>query len=131
MYERLEFGEFLLIAEGVLGEPAAHLHRAAELWRIELALAAPTMEIGGVRLYPEPVERAAICGARILRYRPFPRENKKIAYLCMRVVLERAGIPWPLSAQGDAELGAVLEALEAGRLSEAEFAAWMKGGDRE
>lgn len=131
MYERLEFGEFLLIAEGVLGEPAAHLHRAAELWRIELALVAPVVEIGGARLYPDPVERAAICCARILRYRPFPRENKKIAYLSMRVMLERAGIPWPLSPQGDAELGEVLGALEAGTLSEEEFVSWMKGGDRE
>jgi len=120
-----------MIAEEVLREPAEHLHRTVDLWRIELALAPPFLRIGGALLHPDPVERAAICCSRILRYHPFPRGNKQIAYLTMRVMLEWGGTPWPLSPQGDAELGDVIAALAMGMLSEEEFVAWMKGGGRE
>lgn len=131
MYERLVVGQVLLIAEDVLGEPAERLHATISLWRIEAALAAPFVILGGTEVYPDPLERAAICGALLVRNRPFPRGNKQIAYLVMREMLERGGVPWPLSGQSQGEFEDLLAELERGRLSEEEFVAWMKGGGRE
>jgi prophage maintenance system killer protein len=124
MQRRLELGDLLLIAEAVLGEPAEHLHRTISLWRVELALAAPFASVGGVDFYSDPVERAAICCSRLVRNRPFPRGNRKIAYLCMTELLEQAGLA--LSPQGKREVGDATRALEAGTLSEEEFVAQVR-----
>jgi prophage maintenance system killer protein len=129
VYERLEFGELMMIAEAVLGESAERLHRSISLWRVQLALAAPFVRIGGVELYPDPLERAAICCSRLVRNRPFPRGNKEIAYLCMREMLERAGVSWPLSPHREVELDGMIEALAAGTLSEGEFVSWIRSGE--
>jgi prophage maintenance system killer protein len=128
VHERLEFGELMMIAEAVLEESAERLHRTVSLWRVQMALAAPFLRIGGVELYPDPVERAAICCSRLVRNRPFSRGNKEIAYLCMREMLARAGVSWPLSRQKEGELDRMIEALALGRLSEGEFVSWIRSG---
>jgi death on curing protein len=135
MQERLGLVDLLLIAEAVLREPAERLHRTVSLWRVESALAAPFVSDGGVELYPDPVERAAICCSRLVRNHPFPHGNKKIAYLCMREMLGRGGVPWLGSRGGEAEIAGAINELEAGTWSEERFVFWVrsrvKGGDRE
>ena len=121
MQGRIGMGDLFLIAEAVLGEPAARLHREVSLWRVESALAAPFTKIGGVDLYPDPVGRAAICCSRLVRNAPFLRGNREIAYLCMQELLGRAGFSWSPSAEGAPEVDEAIRALEAGTLSEEEF----------
>lgn len=118
--------DLLLIAEAVLGEPAERLHRTVSLWRLESALAAPFISVGGTELYPEGAEKAAICCSRLLRNRPFPQGNRTIAYLCMREMLARGGLLWVGSAHDRAEVDDAIKALEAGALSEEQFVSWVR-----
>jgi len=126
MRERLGFVDLLLIAEAILEEPAERLHRTVSLWRVEAALAAPFAGDGGIELYPDPVERAAICCSRLIRNRPFPRRNEEIAYECMREMLERGGFPWPRPHDDAAEIADLLKALAVGTLSEERFVSWVR-----
>jgi prophage maintenance system killer protein len=118
--------DLLLIAEAILGEPAERLHRTVSLWRIESALTAPFTGVGGVELYPDGAEKAAICCSRLIRNRPFPHGNREIAYLCMREMLERGGLAWRSSAGADAQIDAVIKELEAGTLSEEQFVSCVR-----
>ena len=118
--------DLLLIAEAILGEPAERLHRTVSLWRIQSALAAPFISVGGIELYPGGAEKAAICCSRLVRNRPFPEENRKIAYLCMREMLARGGLLWVDSPDDHTTVDGAIKALEAGALSEEQFVSWVR-----
>jgi death-on-curing protein len=124
--ERLGLGEFLLIAEAVLGTPAELLARRVLIASAESALAAPFASFGGVDFYEIPVERAAICCSRIIRNHPFPDGNKRVGYECMREMLERDGIPWPRPSEDVDEIAGTIEKLAAREVSEREFVAWVR-----
>jgi death on curing protein len=126
MSKRLEIAEFLLIAEAVLGVEAEELGRAARLPAAEAALAAPFASIEGVPFYADPVERAAICCSRLIRNDPLPDGNKRVAYECMRELLDRAGVAWPRPREDAEEIAAKIEGLAARRVSESEFVRWVK-----
>lgn len=127
MANRLEIAEFLLIAEEVLSTPAEQLARFTRLPAAEAALAAPFARLGEVAFYPDPVERAAICCARIVRNNPLPDGNKRVGYECMRELLERAGVAWPPARGEDAaEVARMVEGLAARTLPEADFVRWAK-----
>jgi prophage maintenance system killer protein len=122
----LDLGDLLLIAEAVLEEPAEHLQWRASISCAKAALAEAFASFEGVYFYSDPVQRAAICCSRIIRRRPFPRRNSWIAYECMREILEREGVSWSQPARDAAEIGAVIEALAAGTLSEEKFVSWVR-----
>jgi death on curing protein len=124
--ERLGLGEFLLIAEAVLGTPAELLARTVLIPSAESALAAPFASFGGVDFYEDPVERAAICCSRIIRNHPFPDGNKRVGYECMREMLERGGVPWPRPSQDADEIAGTIERVAAREVSEREFVRWTK-----
>jgi death-on-curing protein len=124
--ERLGLGEFLLIAEAVLGTPAELLARTVLIPSAESALAAPFASFGGVDFYEDPVERAAICCSRIIRNHPFPDGNKRVGYECMREMLERSGVPWPRPSQDADEIAGTIERVAAREVSEREFVRWTK-----
>lgn len=71
---------------------------------------------------PDPVEAAALCGAWIIR----AQNNRETGYQVMRQMLEEAGHPWPRPQQDAPAIEAMLKALEAGRISEAEFVDWVR-----
>jgi death-on-curing protein len=110
--DRLEFSDLLLIAEAVFGESAERLARVVDLPRADSALAAPFAAFGTIDCYPDPAQRAAICCSRVIRNHPFPDGNKRIAYQCMREMLERSGLPWPRPSE-DAEWVRARTELEA------------------
>lgn len=126
MQERLGLGDLLLIAEAVLGTPAERLSRAISVSTAESALAAPFASFGGIDFYPDPVERAAICCSRLIRNHPFPDGNKRIAYECMREMLERADLPWPRPREDAIEIAETINELDAKTLDEAEFVTWVR-----
>ena len=126
MSKRLEIAEFLLIAEAVLGVEAEQLGRVARLPAAEAALAAPFACIEGVPFHADPVEQAAICCSRLLRNAPLPDGNKRVAYECMREMLERGGVAWPRPREDAAEIAAKIEGLAARRVSEPDFVRWVK-----
>lgn len=124
MAERLEIADFLLIAEAVLGVEAERLARAARIPAAEGALAAPFASINGIPFYGDPVERAAICCSRIIRNNPLPDGNKRVAYECMREMLDRAGVAWPRPREDAAEIAEQVEGLASRRVSEPDFVRW-------
>lgn len=126
MAERLEIADFLLIAEAVLGVRAERLARDVRLPAAEAALAAPFASIDGVPFYGDPVERAAICCSRVIRHNPLPDGNKRVAYECMREMLERAGVAWPRPREDAAEIAARVEGLASHRVSEPDFVRWVR-----
>lgn len=126
MPQRLGFIDLLLIAEGVLGEPAENLARTILVPGAESALAAPFASFDGIDFYEDPAERAAICCSRIIRNHPFPDGNKRVAYECMREMLEREGLSWPRPSEDAQEIGDMVEGLAAREVSERQFVAWVK-----
>ncbi len=126
MSHRLELSDFLLIAEGVLGIPAEQLGRHVRIPAAEAALAAPFAGLGGISFYDDPVERAAICCSRIIRNNPLPDGNKRVAYECMREMLDRGGVAWPRPREDAEEIAVKVEGLAARRISERDFVRWVK-----
>jgi len=126
MSNRLEIAEFLLIAEAVLGVEAERLARAVRIPAAEAALAAPFASLDGVPFYADPVERAAVCCARVIRHNPLPDGNKRVAYECMRELLDRAGVAWPRPREDAAEIAAKIEGLASRRVSESDFVGWVR-----
>lgn len=126
MSKRLEIADFLLIAEAVLGVDAERLGRAARLAAAEVALATPFASIDGVPFHADPVERAALCCSRLIRHNPLPDGNKRVAYECMREMLDRSGVAWPRPREDAEEIAEKIEGLAARRLSEPDFVRWVK-----
>jgi len=113
----LAIGDLLLIAERELGRPAEELKELISLADAEAALIVPTAE---------PVEQAAVCCARILDAALFPDANKRIAFECMCEMLARAGCPWPWAPEEGEAIAAMINRLEAGSITEAEFVDWVR-----
>ncbi len=126
MSNRLEISDFLLIAEAVLRVEAERLARTVRIPAAEAALAAPFASLDGVPFYSDPAERAAICCSRIIRGNPLPDGNKRVAYECMREMLERSGVGWPRPREDAEEIAAKVEGLAARRISEPDFVRWVK-----
>ncbi|HZO05728.1 MAG TPA: Fic family protein [Solirubrobacterales bacterium] len=126
MSNKLNLADLLVIAEAVLDERAEDLLRSILVGSAESALAAPFASFDGVDFYDDPAERAAICCSRIIRNHPFPDGNKRVAYECMREMLERDGLPWPRPSEDAQEIGDMVEGLAARDVSESEFVAWVK-----
>jgi death-on-curing protein len=122
--------DLLLIAEAVLGTSAERLARAVSVPRAESALMAPFAAFGAVETYPDPAERAAICCSRIVRDHPFPDGNKRVAYECMREMLERDGIPWPRPSEDAEEIATMVERLAGREVSEVDFVRWVRARTR-
>lgn len=126
MSNRLEIAEFLLIAEAVLGVEAERLARETRLPAAEAALAAPFASLDGLPFHPDPAERAAICCSRLIRCNPLPDGNKRVAYECMRELLDRDGVAWPRPREDAEEIAAKVEGLAARRISEPDFVRWVR-----
>lgn len=126
MAKSLELGDFFLIAETTLRIRAEQLRRVTQIPVAESALAAPFASFGGVDFYKDPAERAAVCCSRVIRNMPLPDGNKRVAYGCMREMLERSGIPWPRPSEDVDEIASTIEGLAARTISEREFVDWVK-----
>lgn len=126
MSKRLEIADFLLIAEAVLEVKAERLARAVRIPAVEAALAAPFAALDGIPFYADPVERAAICCARIIRNNPLPDGNKRVGFECMRELLDRSGVVWPQPREDAEEIARRIEGLATGRVSEQDFVRWVK-----
>jgi death-on-curing protein len=126
MTTQLELADLLLIAEKILGVAAEELARIVLVPSAESALAAPFATFDEIDFYSDPAERAAICCSRIVRNHPFPDGNKRVAYECMREMLERDGLSWPRPSEDGEEIAEMVEGLAARTISEAEFVSWVQ-----
>lgn len=122
----LSLAEFLLVAEVATGVPAETLARLPNLGLGESALAAPAASFGGVDFYPDFVDKAAVLCARIARNHSLPDGNKRTAFLCLIEFVERNGRSWADTERDPDESVAMIEAVSAGALSEAQLATWIR-----
>ena len=116
-------GDFLLAAEAVLGIDAERIARATRISLAESALAAPFASFEGSDMYPHPIQRAAILASRIMRNHPLPDGNRRVALVMMDMYLEEQGLRLSATAE---DVDRTFRALAAGRMSEADFAAWLR-----
>jgi hypothetical protein len=114
-------GDLLGLAEKKLGVPAERLLRTAPLSGLESMLAAFEEEESEL----SPAERAALCGAWIIRHQPFPQCNREMGYAFMRLKLKQAELPWPQAQECAHQIEARLQELETGAISEAKFVEWV------
>jgi death on curing protein len=125
--ERIELGDFLVIAElhtGIDAHQLARMTRTVQL--ASSALAAPFAGFGDYELYPTLGEKAAIYCARIVSYHPLPDGNKRTGYDVMREFIDRndATFTHPFDGlQGTAEM---IEMIAAGLIPESEFIQWVQ-----
>lgn len=117
--ERLTVEDLLLIAEAVLGVRGERLARATRLDVARAALAAADRRDG-------LAEQAATLCQRLVRDRPLPCGNAPVALLAMLELVSRNHGVWISSEGGEHETAVTLERLAAGRLSEADFTAWVR-----
>ena len=124
MTQYLDLADYLLIAEAVLGVPAEEIARSPGIGLADSALHAPGAGFGGVELYPEVFDKAAVLCARLARNHPLPDGNKRVAYLALLEFLARNGIEWePPSVD---ETVATIERVAAGTTSERDLADWLR-----
>jgi death-on-curing protein len=126
----LDLGDFIAIAELVLGQPAQDILATARLELAESALHAPAASFGGVEFYPDLVTKAAVLATRIVKNHPLPDGNKRVGLVCMIEFCLRNGLSWtPPPGDEDGEVtAAVILDLAAG-LGDADaidtLAAWL------
>lgn len=126
MHSRLDREDLLLIAEALLEASADELERVFCEYRAMAALGAPFARLHGAYLFPDPVDQAGICAIRLIRNRPFPKGNSKIAYECMREMLIRSGYLWSRPMEDAEEIASVLNRLKSREISDAEFLRWVR-----
>ncbi len=117
---QLTIGELLLIAERELAVPAEDLKETISLPDALKALEVP------LGVSPDPVEQAALVCVRIVRASLFPGANKRIGFECMCEMLARAGCPWPWVPAESESIAAMVNRLQAGEITEAEFVDWVR-----
>jgi death on curing protein len=123
--ERLSVEDLLLIAEAVLGVPAERLAREARLAAAAAALAAPFAMWRGRERHATLAEKAGTLCVRLLRERPLPEGNERVALIAtLELVARNHGI-WLPPPGGQDEVASMIELLAVGQLSEAAFLAWI------
>lgn len=118
----LGVGDYLVIAESVLGFPTGGI---ARIGLIESALAAPEAAFGGTEFYPDFHQKAGILCSRLIRNHPLPDGNKRSAWLSMQMFVDLNGRRWvkPTSTR---EAVSITEALAAGAITEEQYISWLQ-----
>ena len=124
MTEYLDLADYLLIAEAVLGMPADEIARWPGIGLADSALHAPAAGFGGVELYPDVLDKAAVLCTRLARNHSLPDGNKRVAYLALLEFLVRNDIEWVPPSVDDTV--ATIERVAAGTISERELADWLR-----
>ncbi|MDP9388502.1 MAG: Fic family protein [Actinomycetota bacterium] len=123
--EYLDLSDFLAIAAAVTGLEVITLIRVTRLSLADSALHAPAAGFGGVELYPDFVDKAAVLLVRLSKNHPLPDGNKRAAWVSMRMFVEVNGWRWRSYPDIDDAEATVL-AIAAGTLDEAGTAAWLR-----
>jgi death on curing protein len=125
-FERIEIGDFLVIAEIHSGVDARALARSDRtMSAAEAALAAPYSGFGDVELFPSLADKAAMYAARVVNYHPLPDGNKRTGYDVMREFIDRNGGTFTHPPGGLMETAKMIEDLAAGRVEEGAFRVWV------
>jgi death on curing protein len=123
--EYLELSDYLAIAAAVTGLDVTTLTHVTRLSLADSALHAPAAGFGGVELYPEFVDKAAVLLVRLAKNHPLPDGNKRAAWVSMRMFVEMNGWKWSSYPHVD-DAESTVVAISASELDEAGTAAWLR-----
>lgn len=129
MVEYLGLADYLLIAEAVLEVRAEVLYHSANLHLADSALHAPAASYGGIELYPNFADKAAVLCERVCNNHALLDGNKRVAYECLREFVARNGYDWsePADDWPDSdETVKVIWGVASGRVDKAELAGWIR-----
>lgn len=124
MYNELTIEYFEAITAEVYDVGVDEVGPQIDRSKAQAALAAPFGGPGEFVLYSDSVDTAILCCAALIKNRPLPHDNKRVAYRCMEEMLAR--FPW---AQFDAmprKIAEMLDGLGDGSKSEVEFGLWVR-----
>ena len=96
MIEYVSLGDYLAIAEMILGVDGEALSKGAGIGLADSALAAPQASFGGVEFYPEFYKKAAVLLEHLVKNHPLPDGNKRTAYATMWRFVVTNGRRWTL-----------------------------------
>lgn len=124
--QRIDLGQFLLIAELNTGIQAEQLARQPHLIiQAQMALAAPWAGFGDFEAFPTLAEKAAVYCSRIVRYHPLPDGNKRTGYDVMREFIDLNNATFTHPTGGLDDTAREIEDLAAGLISERQFTCWV------
>lgn len=118
-------GDLLVIAAAVLETTTEELLPRTRLDAVAAAVQAPFVQLDGRMLFPHPVERAAVLAERVVRNRPFPTGNERVALICLTMELENASYRLTASEDETVEMFQRLGG-QGERLAEEDFRAWVR-----
>ena len=121
MHGKLTFERFVWIVAEAKDKGVDEVEPVISRRRAEAALVGDVDELV---LYPEPVEEAARCCAAIIRERPLPCDNKRVAWDCMLDMLTRC--PWAPIDPDRKKISAKLDGLGDGTLAEDQLVCWVR-----
>jgi prophage maintenance system killer protein len=121
---KLTFDHFVSIAAETQDKGAEEVEGTISRSKAEAALSSPFGGPDEFVLYSDPVERAALCCAAVIRERPLPHDNKRVAYKCMEEMLVR--YPWAQFEADRNEIESKLDDLDAGTIDTDQFVFWVR-----
>jgi hypothetical protein len=121
--DRLTFSRFAMITAEAYDVSIEEAESMISRARAEAALTASSPAAGEFVLHPEPVEQAARCCIAVIRLRPLPHDNKRVAYRCMQEMLAR--YQWGAFNAKPRKIAAMLDGLGNGSIEDWEFVLWV------
>ncbi|MHB8287813.1 MAG: type II toxin-antitoxin system death-on-curing family toxin [Acidimicrobiales bacterium] len=123
MIEYLSLGDYLSIAEMILGVDGELLAKGAGIGLADSALASPQASFGGVEFYPEFEQKAAVLLEHLVKNHPLPDGNKRTAYATMWRFIVINGRRWTL--EDTDEIVTIMVRVATGEISTAELTEWV------
>lgn len=127
----LELGDYLLLAEDVLGMEARDIARLPRIGLAESALAAPAAGYGCEEAYPEFNQKAAVLCWHLIQNHPLPDGNKRAGFLSLLEFGELNDRPWHRRPGDPDEAAAMMEGVAAGEVSVEDLAIWIEARSSE
>ncbi|MGC8481034.1 MAG: type II toxin-antitoxin system death-on-curing family toxin [Acidimicrobiales bacterium] len=120
----LELADYWVIAEGVTGIDSQTLSRTSRAELADSALHAPMASFGGIEVYPDFTDKAAVLLVRLTRNHPLLDGNKRAAWVSLRMFIALNGWRWRERPSVDDAEGA-MQAIASGEWTEDETAKWL------
>lgn len=120
----LDLADYLAVACEVTGIELATVAKIADIGLADSALHAPMAGFGGVELYPDFLDKAAVLVVRLAKNHALPDGNKRCAWVLLRLFVELNGWAWdPYPSVDEAEASVI--AVASGDWREEQMAVWL------
>ncbi|MGC9155349.1 MAG: type II toxin-antitoxin system death-on-curing family toxin [Ferrimicrobium sp.] len=123
MIKYLGLGDYLTIAELILGIDGELLAKGVGIGLADSALAAPQASFDGIEFYPELERKAAVLLEHLVKNHPLPDGNKRTAYATMWMFIAINGLTWNL--EDPDEIVPMIIRVASGDINTEELTEWI------